>query len=394
MTVAEKHSAGASLAGFAFQLDRAIQWLAKANLGDQVGIESLDDVVMETAGGQLHLEQDKLSFRRNPVTDLSENLWKTLGIWISLVKNGECDLANCQFYLVTNQPVTTGIAAMLKAPPSQRSQNELTGTVRKIAKKLGAKWQGYASLVLALPVRELTLFLDRIAVVDEAPFAEQHGANIHLGECLSLHSSIIDPVVNGLRGWVLEVVLTHLSASCIPHPTTPPQPAWIDVGTFRANLARLTTKYFDNRLIVRAAKDIVVTNEQTEKTKSETFVRQMELIDFDSDFPEEFIDAIADFLRSNDERTRLAVENGITGKVFESYENSLIDFWKITKRQAKRRGLESENATGQEVLDECLKHQPQLDGQSLSEGYLSRGTFHHLANVPVIGWHPRYGDLL
>lgn len=394
MTVAEQHSAGASFAGFAFQLDRALQWLASASLGDQVGIESLDDVVLQTSEGGLHIEQDKLSFRQNPVTDHSANLWKTLGIWIALVKSGECEVSNCQFYLVTNQKVKSGIAATLREIPAKRENKKLIRAIRQVVKGLPTEIAKHAILVCDISDEELQQLLDRVIVVDEAPFANREEANAHLGDCMSLSRQIVDPVVNGLRGWILGLANSHFAEQSRSETTDAYQPAWIDVGQFREILDRLITKHFDNRLIVRAAKEIVVTNEQTETAKSEKFVRQLELIEFDNDHPEDFIEAITDFLRSKEERTRLAVQNGITGTVFESYEANLVDHWKITKRQVSRRGMNSESATGQELLDECLKHQPELDGHTLSEGYLPRGTFHYLANVPVIGWHPRYSDLL
>jgi hypothetical protein len=394
MTVSEQHSAGPSFAGFAFQLDRAIQWLAEAKLGDQVGIESLDDVVLQSKDGSLHIEQDKLSFVRNPVTDHSANLWKTLGIWIELIESGECEVTNCQFYLVTNQPVKSGIAAMLCEAPENRDNKALVRTVRKVAKTQAPSVSRHATLVQALSDGELRSLLDRVHVVDKAPFANPDGANAHLGDCLSLSPQIVDPVVSGIRGWILELATMHFTSQARADATASSQIGWIDVGQFREVKNRLITKYFDNRLIVRAAKEIVVTEEQAESARSEKFVRQLELIEFDSDHPEDFIEAITDFLRSKEERTRLAVENGITSAVFGSYENNLIDHWKITKRQITRRNAGSESAAGQELLDECLKHQPQLDGHMLSEGYLPRGTFHYLANVPIVGWHPRYPELL
>lgn len=74
------HSAPGSIAGFTYQFERALFWLAQSPSGFTIGVETEDDVAIAGADGSQLLEQDKHSIRdtAKPFGDRSKDLWNTL----------------------------------------------------------------------------------------------------------------------------------------------------------------------------------------------------------------------------------------------------------------------------------------------------------------------------
>lgn len=394
-SIAEQHSAGASMAGFMFQIDRMIDWLAQSDVGFRAGVESLDDVVIQSDEGITRLEQDKLSFVGNPITDRSANLWKTLAIWIQLVEAGECSLEDTEFFLVTNQAVKSGIAAILKLLPKERDKKKLVKTIRDALKDPPEAWSASAAVVSAIPDAKLVQFLDRVTVAT-APYGGDEGSLAHFATRLNLPSEIAKHVIEDLRGWLMTIVEEQLLSRAKATNAAAFAPTFVGVEEFRVQLTRIKVRHFDDRLMLRAAQEILVDPKEHDSARSERFVRQLQIIEFDKSDPENLVEAITDFLRSKEERTRLAVANAVTKKDFEQYKTQLIDHWKIKHRGAIRAGFPTEADTGQEVLDRCLEYRPKLADHDVSEGYLLRGTYHDLANLihSGIGWHPRFPELL
>ncbi|MCB1228426.1 MAG: hypothetical protein KDK99_21645, partial [Verrucomicrobiales bacterium] len=318
-----------------------------------------------------------------------------IAIWIQLLEAGECSLDDTEFYLVTNQRVNSGIASILMRPANERDKKALVKAIRAALKGPPESWSASAAVVSAMPDAKLILFLDRITVAT-SPYGGEDGSLAHFATRLNLPEKIARPVMEDLRGWVGTIVQQHLLARVKASNTETTLPTFIGVEDFREQLTRVKGRHFDDRLTLRAAEDILVDAREKDSARSERFVRQLQIIDFDKDDVENLVDAITDFLRSKDERTRLAVANGVTKKDYQRYKTELIDHWKIKRRSAIRAGLTSEAHTGQEVLDRCLEFRPKLADQDVSEGYLSRGTYHDLANSTHsgVGWHPRFSELL
>ena len=73
------HSAPGPSAGYGYQIERALYWLARSPAGAAVGIETDDDVAVRNGTKSL-LEQDKHSIAAGaePFGDRSRDLWNTL----------------------------------------------------------------------------------------------------------------------------------------------------------------------------------------------------------------------------------------------------------------------------------------------------------------------------
>ena len=94
------HTAPGQAAGYMFQPERALYWLATSP-ALTVGIETEDDVVVHLQNGSSVREQDKSTISgRVPFGDRSKDLWNTLGIWVDAASAKQIDLETCLLLLV------------------------------------------------------------------------------------------------------------------------------------------------------------------------------------------------------------------------------------------------------------------------------------------------------
>src|SRR5258708_24580955 len=85
--------------GYAIQLPRMAAHLLDADLGAQVCLEYIDDVVTVGPGGDLELEQSKSSFTANPISDRAVPFWKTLSNWVDVVRGKRVEAERARFRL-------------------------------------------------------------------------------------------------------------------------------------------------------------------------------------------------------------------------------------------------------------------------------------------------------
>jgi hypothetical protein len=386
MSVADKHSVPATLAGFIAQLDIALAWLSEGDVHATVGVETLDDVA-RADGGESSLGQSKISFSRNPLTDQSVNLWSSLKTWLDMLDSGECDLDHTCFLLITNFPATGIVASLRDAGASANGMARFVQSFRRTAIAFEGACKPLVDAVLLRTNDTLAKFFRRIKVADEHCVSPSEQLPSLQGR-LNLTDDIAEDVIRGLRGWVVEKVQEKLAER---------KPAWLDRQHFCDELYRLIDRYRNRTLYLRTVREFVINEADRELHRDATFVRQLQLIGID-DGDDEVLDAINDFLMSASERTRLSKETNITRSGFEAFEDRLIEHWKPLHRQC-RRNSEDPAKSGYETYCKVQEHREPLDGHDTIEFYFTRGTYHQLANgekesTPKVGWHPDFAKLV
>jgi hypothetical protein len=380
--VAKKHSAAGPFGGFLFQLDLALLWLCQSQVGASIGIETLDDVTLRTGRTKV-LGQSKLSYTRNLLSDQNPNLWKTLSIWLKLLAEESVDLETSEFHLISNFKIENGLVAALKQANTPAKLHSVAKQLRETANKLPNSCEQFGTEILARSPTVLSSFLSRVRIWDGTP-SHPNDQLALFAQKLNLASTIAPQVIRGLRGWILEQVEAKFAER---------EPAWIDREAFCEESHRLIAIYFDRRIVLRAAEEIDVADAASRLNRNATFIQQLQWIDIQS---EEILDAIYDYLRSGEERIRLADENNITQRVFGVFENNLITKWKNVHRSAGDQHSTDAKMAGRVALRSSLDHREMLDGEPTTEFYLTRGTYHKLANgkSAVLGWHPDFRKLL
>ena len=107
--IQEKHTASAQAIAFDYQFYYFMCLALDLRHGDKVGFEVKDDVHIDLKDGTTILFQAKHTVSTKAdgtlenLTTLDVDLWKTLNIWVDMIKADESILQDHCFYLVTNK---------------------------------------------------------------------------------------------------------------------------------------------------------------------------------------------------------------------------------------------------------------------------------------------------
>jgi len=381
-----QHTAPGQAAGYLYQLERALHWLAKSQADSLVGIETADDVTVVLGDGRVVLEQDKHSVQQtiSPFGDRDRSLWKTLSIWAQGVTSGAIDLDRTHFYMVTNRSIPECIARDIRNITDDGAAALCLDKLRKAAENPPESIATYVTPVLALDEPTLKQLLRNIQVLDEADCVAGDALRADIVSCLFLRNGEdATLILNNLVGWVFESVISSWRNG---------QPAWIARTSFSNALGEIRDRLQRQRRRERNEALVPVVEGEIAPHRTRIFVEQIRLV---SDEEDDIEDAIRTFLRAEKERFRLSQEGEITREDWHSFFDRLRTRWKLLwkRHSVFRRSAEPKNV-GKTILFETLEHRESLAGQPTEEYYLTGGSYHLLADVLDVGWHPDFYNRL
>lgn len=384
------HSAPGAAAGFAYQFERALYWLASSAAGAVVGIETTDDVVVLLKNGQLLTEQDKHSLQEHsaPFADRSRDLWNTLRIWLDAIETGEISVERTCFFLVTNKVLPHGIARQISDAKDADDATACIHSLTIAAENPPAQVADLMERVLRDSSRaHLVELLIRVELIDggepsggEALRSETIGRLQLPGWALASANSVLDE----LRGWLDDVVMNLWRHG---------NPGWVERDAFVNCLHAVLDRRKREIIRERAAHLIPLTEDALDTERGRPFVRQLHLVTEDN----ATVDAsIREFIRCNIEKLRLSREGNVTDGDWLAFENTLVARWrKIRTRVVRMSKGKPEADIGYEILtDTTENHRERLAGTETEQVYLTAGTYHRLADLLSVGWHPQYEELM
>lgn len=386
----EHHSAPGPAAGYAFEFERALYWLARSPAGFMIGIETDDDIAIRHQDGSRTLEQNKHSIQEDaePFGDRSKDLWNTLSIWVTALEQGELDGTKTRFLMVTNKSLPDCIAKRIS---KAETSDEITACVQELglaAVKPSDTIRAYAEKVLAATSEpHLRAVVKNCELADAASGASgQELRRLTIAELPipDWFTNDGQSIANELLGWVNTQVLAFWQAR---------QPAWISRDSFVTQFHAVLDRRKRQQTRERAANLIPVIDEQLGEEKGRVFVKQIYLVtDEDSRVDE----AIREFLRCRIEKSRLSADGNITDQDWIAFEDSLKTRWsKIFSLHKRLNRAEPEEDIGFKVFCETTDgHRERLAGVETEQVYLTAGTYHRLADQLVVGWHPRFVELV
>jgi hypothetical protein len=170
-------------------------------------------------------------------------------------------------------------------------------------------------------------------------------------------------------------------------------PAWIERDHFVNQLHAIIGRRKREVARERAELLIPVADEHIGREKGRPFVKQLHLVTDDDAAVDT---AIREFIRCNIEKARLSREGDITDRDWSAFEDTLLSRWnKIRSRVIRMKGGTDESDIGFEIFTETTEnHKERLAGSETEQVYLTSGTYHRLADLLRVGWHPRYETLM
>lgn len=384
LEVLESHTAPAQMAGYLWQLERTLLWLLEAPPGSRVGVESLDDVsIVDGTGKLVTLEQDKFTTTSSGnLGDSSENLWRTIGYWMSAAAGGEFDPGRVSLYLVTTAVVRRGLALELSDAKDDPAAASVLSKLR--ARAAAVPHRTAATAVLTCPDAVALQVVRAVVLLHGQSPRDDLSARLRRTQLVFADApDKADLVANGLRGWLGKRLIDD---------TTAHKQCWIHredfIRQFMAQLGSITSRR------IAEAVERVVSPEDVQTNQTSVFVRQLRLVDSDD---ETVIEAIGDFLKSSAQRTKWAEDGSVALRDLDVFDQALKDRWRLIYRRHCRDcppDPSSEVRAGREVLDESMDHRERLARQETECYYTTRGRYHALADIPEVGWHPHFPERL
>lgn len=384
----QKHSVPASNAGFNYQFERAILWLAKSVAGTKIGIETLDDVTVIGKDGELVLEQDKLTFQDSTEVfgDRSRNLWNTLATWLTAAQTGELDLAKTQLLLVSNFPSKSPLVLEISRADNLEKAELCITALSTASKNPSETIKPFVQAVIdASDKAVLAQMILKIQLVDQNE-ADRDSIYTAIADALQIPSWALpykQEIVHELLGWthrqILDLWQNH-------------EPGWIHRDNFVNQFHAIIERIQRNMRRERIARLIPLQPDKINSQQGARYVQQIYLVSDDDDLVD---DAIKDYLRSNIEKIRISREGDVTDEDWIDFEDHLKERWQTIRRRVLRmEQTRSEQEQGFMIFDSTTDHKEDLAGIPTSEAYLTKGAFHRLADTLTIGWHPDYKNRL
>ena len=388
--IPNRHSASGSNAGFDYQFERALYWLAKSPAGFIIGVETDDDVAVRSVDGSQILEQDKHSIRdeAKPFGDRSKDLWNTFAIWIEALDAQQVMVNTTVFLMVTNKVLPECIAQQIHRAESEA---EITACIAALEVAAQPPPQKIAVLVerVLRPASRTTLrsLIAKCELADGSQASagselrKKTIAHLQLPEwCLANADSIADE----LLGWLHKTAMAAWQQK---------QPAWVQRDHFINQLHAVIDRRKRQITRERAEHLIPVTDDKIGQAKGSPFVKQLHLVTDDDTAVD---NGIREFIRCNIEKSRLSAEGNVTDDDWKAFEAALLSRWeKIRARVIRMKKSSPEEDIGFEIFTDTTEdYREKLAGSDTEQVYLTSGTYHRLADLIRVGWHPRFKELM
>lgn len=370
-----KHAAAGPYLGFALQPVRLCYYLLSSPADSSVSLEYLDDIAVHYADGSVLLEQCKSALAHNPISDWSDDLWKTVVNWLDMVKTQKVEGTSTSFQLYVTPPKRGKLSMAIHAAVDAEAVNALAELVRhKLKKKLPPpKCIGHVQRLLDA---EDAL---RLAVIGKTTV-------------LAADFDPLEPVRQLLRPTVPEASLDVICASAIGQAKEAADrcirrkvPAIVNVAEFRRNFHAFIQQ---NNMAGYLPTFTTAPSEITAKAllrSRPVFVRQLELIDASE---EQLLRAASDLMRTSGDKVKWAEQGLVFDGSFSDWEDSLLRKHNAVRTEVKEVYSDrNPDAQGRIVYSRCAAMDVPLDSRAVP-GHFTHGGLNDLADRRELGWHP------
>jgi hypothetical protein len=377
-------NASSSITGYLFQVRYALLLLLEQDNPEAlVSIEKFDDIAFEVGDNPAELLQTKHhTSRAGSLSDSSVDLWKTLRVWATAVKDRSVDLRSIIFTIVTTAQASEGSAASFLRSDSKREPEKALNLIQAAGASSKSKVVGDCySALQDLSSSQQSALLSCIRVIDAAPNIRNARDLLEKKLRLSTRPQFLFSLCDRLEGWWFRSVIEHL--------TRPEEIKGISQRLVQVQLNDLQDQFREDNL----SNDFPVLLDMDETSLSaddRVFVEQLKLLSIGS---ERIKRAISDYYRAFNQRSRWVREDLLLDQDLELYENRLMDEWRnlfLIMKEEVDRGADVV-AAGRELYNElCYTSRHIPIRPSFPDPFVMRGSLHMLSNALKVGWHSEF----
>ena len=380
VTVKARASAPGQYLGYGLQPVRLCFHLLNGDQEGVASIEHLDDVALKNSDNSVVLEQTKSALKQNPISDWSEDLWKTFANWIDTIRSGLVDPTSARFQLYVT-PVKSGYwVNRLNDTNFPADVAGLISDLEKTVKKRKQTPQCYQYIRQLLEADRCTitaLIVNFRLKCDEDP---------------------IEPIRRILRFSVQEELLDSCCAYAIGLAKQRAeslirvgQPAILDTNQFQKDVRAFSAKHNLVKMLPSFAS--TPTPELVEETLDDRpmFVRQLHVVDMPDSI---ILRAISNFLQSMSDKTDWAERGLIVNDSLLEFDRHLLQRYEMTKLEIDELHGDLEFAKqGKLLYGRCVSTTASLEGRDVPNHFVP-GSYNGLADRLVLGWHPNFTSIL
>ncbi|WP_078812335.1 ABC-three component system protein [Prosthecobacter debontii] len=357
--------------------------LARAGPGDLVSLEVLDDIAVQKVGGEVSLVQSKSALTSNPVADRALPLWKTFSNWATELAEMR-DFTKLSLVIAVSNPRSGDFATLFhNASTLDEAKSALLLTKNAFKDELSSATSDK---------KDLTFHLKRF-------FQSELNISCEIIRCFRLETNIVSPqedlpncfpfipeshlediVVHAL-GWVKRQAEILIEKRL---------PAILSRDDFHKEMVTFIRKHRE-RAILRSFAPAKIPDDKKAELMPRMFVRQLETVG--ADFLDR-VQAVSDYFRTAYDKTRWGALGEIHPTSFDEFNDDLHRAWQNVRRQVEVQHSSLNDAgRGLLVYSECCRHSADLEGQKVPNHFVP-GSFHHLSDEQLVGWHPRFAEIL
>lgn len=363
-------------------------------------VETFDDVVVEGKDDAFELLQLKHHdpAKAKAFTDKSADLWKTIRIWSSLVRDGAIDPSKTSFFLLTTAKTFSSamlveyLAPKVVGVGGTRSFNAAQGLLMQIAEEIKAgttdSMKKNVEPFLALPEAARNVLIGNMTIVSGVAVIESLRQKIV--KRLSLTGATtenLERLTQSLAGWWYWILIERLRSK---------ERKAITREQLQEKITDLVSQYVVSSLPI--FEDITDPDaDQKAHLLQRLFVRQLMVIGHAPD-KTAVAGALLDVYKADGHIKRWLEGLRLQPKELQEFKNQLYGHWAAKFGAIEpdadaclgRDDVEFELAKlGRTALSGSLSGS-QAKLKDLELDYLRRGVLHLMANEPLIGWHPHW----
>lgn len=383
MTDLSKYNASGSMAGYLFQCRLALLHaldLTRRKPEAVVSIEKFDDIAFETDNHADCLVQAKHHIVPKPLGDMSEDVWKTLLIWMEGAKHGVFEVSKTTYMLVTTATSPPDSAmSKLREGASAADVNAANDLLKTAAQNSTNSATEFArSAFLAMTTDEAKFLLSRVVVIDNHPNLTDVFTEI-AAELNLLAPTNAELAAQYLEGWWLNRVAQHLIGE---------DDTGIPVQHLILKAHEIGKTLTDEALPVDNRETLDV-KKYSFDDETRVFVRQMRAIKITDGMVR---GATSDFYRAYAQRSRWARESLILEDELSNYDEKLRDAWRRKFDEVSlmddAKNEEERILQGRRVFLWATQESTPL--RNVVEKWITAGSYHGLADRHQVKWHPDF----
>lgn len=398
-----KDSAKGPSSGYIYQFEIGLLELTNLNQGEAISIEHVDDVaILDAKGTYIFTIQAKHSITTSASNfgNTSEDLWKTLNIWISKLDSGVLKKGN-RFKAITNKTIPKN--AIIKNF-GLKSFNEIILEIERIKKdqedklseklKLGEKGNSHKKTIdwinnVLSKKTQLQIIVENFEILEITKVKERFLNKVFAN---TAEQSIKDNIYHTFLGWIQDKSKEY----------------WLDKKEAIFKKEDFDTKFNsirDNHSLINAifrGKNLIENENPIDIdsiNRDEIYIRQ--IVDIDRFEKEDILKkAILDFIYKDIEMVyQIKNSSTLTRTDFEKFEEKCQEYWENIRRKHIRKNISNYsvddlNELAITIYDEIMI-ELKLDFQDCwgfndTNRYIQNGTFLGLTNTLKIGWHPEW----